>query len=393
MSVRQAMAIPAQRHELGNLPADLTNFIGRRRELAEIKSVLAGTRLLTLTGPGGVGKTRLALRVAAELRRNVRHGAWFVELGDLRDSTLLAKVIMAELGLRDQSDRWPLSLLADYLADRELLLILDNCEHLLDACSAAVDALLRAAPGLRVLATSRQALRVAGESVYPVPGLAFPGDDRRIQPERLAQFEAVALFCDRAAAASGRFQLSPDNQDAVLKLCRQLDGVPLALELAAVRMRTLGVDEILSRLTDRFALLTGGSRAALPRQQTLRTTIDWSHDLLTAGEQALFRRLFVFAGRFSLDDIEAVCAFDHVPVAQALALLSSLVDKSLVMKEDVKRFARYRLHETMREYAGLKLQDANEVDVLEERCLEYYRTRCLRSADQARYQPVQWLEW
>jgi tetratricopeptide (TPR) repeat protein len=201
------------------------------------------------------------------------------------------------------------------------------------------------------------------------------------------------LFTERAAAASGTFELTDSNQAAVVHLCRRLDGLPLAIELAAVRTRVLTTEQILERLTDRFALLTGGSRAALPRHQTLQTTIDWSHDLLTADEQALFRRLCVFAGRFTLDDVEAACAFDPVPVAQALALLSLLVDKSLVMKEDVTRFACYRLHETMREYASLKLRDANEVDVLEGRCIEYYRTRCLRFADQARYQPVEWLEW
>jgi non-specific serine/threonine protein kinase len=366
------MAIPAQRHELGKLPSDLTNFIGRRHELAEIKSVLAGTRLLTLTGPGGVGKTRLALRVAAELRRNVRHGAWFVELGDLRDSTLLAKVIMAALGLRDQSDRWPLSLLADYLADRELLLVLDNCEHLLDACSAAVDALLRAAPGLRVLATSRQALRVAGERVFPVPGLALPGDDPDVLPERLGQYEAIALFCDRAAAASGRFQLTRDNQDSVLQLCRQLDGVPLALELAAVRMRTLGVDEILARLTDRFGLLTGGSRAALPRQQTLRAAIDWSHDLLSKSEQAFLRRLALFAGGFDAEAAEAVASGGAAASDESLELLSSLVDKSLVTREGTATRARFRLHETMREYALARLQEAGEFDDVRRAHLHWY---------------------
>ena len=372
MSVRQTMAIPAKRHELGKLPADLTNFIGRRHELAEIKSVLTGTRLLTLTGPGGVGKTRLALRVAAELRRNVRHGAWFIELGDLRDSTLLAKVIMAELGLRDQSDRWPLSLLADYLADRELLLILDNCEHLLDACSAAVDALLRAAPGLRVLATSRQALRVAGERVFPVPGLALPAEDSGILPERLGQYEAIALFCDRAAAASGRFRLTPDNQSTVLQLCRQLDGVPLALELAAVRMRTLGVDEILARLTHRFTLLTGGSRTALPRQQTLRAAIDWSHDLLSASEQAFLRRLALFAGGFDAEAAEAVGSGGDAASDVSLELLSSLVDKSLVTREGTATRARFRLHETMREYALARLQEAGEFDDVHRAHLHWY---------------------
>src|SRR6266568_3642024 len=381
------------KHHSGNLPAEATSFIGRRHELAELKRKLTTARLVSLVGPGGVGKTRLAIRIASDLGRGFAAGAWLVALAEVRDAGLVANAAVAALDLRDQAATEPMQILVSYLQDKELLLVLDNCEHLVEAAAQLVAEVLRTAPAVRVITTSREPLQVLGEHVVPVPPLELPPGDETVALSQLRQNEAVMLFTERAAAASGTFELTDSNQAAVVHLCRRLDGLPLAIELAAVRTRVLTAEQILERLTDRFALLTGGSRAALPRHQTLRTTIDWSHDLLSAGEQALFRRLCVFAGRFSLDDIEAVCANDQVPEAGTLALLSSLVDKSLVMKEDVKLLARYRLHETMREYASLKLRNANEVDVLEERCLEYYRARCLRDADQARSQPVQWLEW
>jgi predicted ATPase/DNA-binding CsgD family transcriptional regulator len=385
------MASP--KHHSGNLPAEATSFIGRRHELAELRRKLTTARLVSLVGPGGVGKTRLAIRIASDLGRGFAAGAWLVALAEVRDAALVANAAVAALDLRDQAATEPMQILVSYLQDKELLLVLDNCEHLVEAAAQLVAEVLRAAPAVRVITTSREPLQVLGEQVVPVPPLELPPGDGTVALGQLRQNEAVRLFTERAAAASGTFELTDSNQAAVVHLCRRLDGLPLAIELAAVRTRVLTAEQILERLTDRFALLTGGSRAALPRHQTLRTTIDWSHDLLSAGEQALFRRLCVFAGRFGLDDIEAVCANDQVPEAGTLALLSSLVDKSLVMKEDVKLLARYRLHETMREYASLKLRNANEADVFEERCLEYYRTRCLQAADQARYQPVQWLEW
>jgi len=381
------------KHHSGNLPAEATSFIGRRHELAELRRKLTTARLVSLVGPGGVGKTRLALRIASDLGRGFAAGAWLVALAEVRDAGLVANAAVAALDLRDQAATEPMQILVSYLQDKELLLVLDNCEHLVEAAAQLVAEVLRTAPAVRVITTSREPLQVLGEHVVPVPPLELPPGDGTVALSQLRQNEAVMLFTERAAAASGTFELTNSNRVAVVHLCRRLDGLPLAIELAAVRTRVLTAEQILERLTDRFALLTGGSRAALPRHQTLRTTIDWSHDLLSAGEQALFRRLCVFAGRFSIEDIEAVCANDQVPEAGTLALLSSLVDKSLVMKEDFNLLARYRLHETMREYASLKLRNANEVDVLEERCLEYYRARCLRAAEQARYQPVQWLEW
>ncbi|MFC4115250.1 LuxR C-terminal-related transcriptional regulator [Nonomuraea zeae] len=380
------MARPPRR--LGNLPAEATSFVGRRRELAEVRRKLSEARLVSLVGPGGVGKTRLALRLAGDLGRAFPGGAWLVELAEVRDSALVADAVLAALDLRGQAAATPSAQLLSHLRDKRLLLVVDNCEHLLAPAAGLVADVLRAAPGVRVLATSREPLSVPGEHVVPVPSLDLPRDG--VPLARLRQNEAVLLFAARAAAASGAFELTAANQAAVADLCRRLDGLPLAIELAAVRTRVLTAEQILDRLTDRFGLLTGGGRAALPRHQTLRTTIDWSHDLLAAGEQALLRRLCVFAGRFTLEDIESVCAYgDDVPAAYALDLLSSLVDKSLVLKEDVRGLACYRLHE----YAGLRLRAAGEHEALGHRYAGYYTTRCWREAATARQRLAEWLDW
>jgi predicted ATPase/DNA-binding CsgD family transcriptional regulator len=385
------MARPTRR--AGNLPAEASSFIGRRRELAEVRKKLAEARLVSLVGPGGVGKTRLALRIATDLGRGFRGGGWLVELAEIQAPALVTNAVMAALDLRDQAATEPLPLVLSYLQDKELLLVVDNCEHLLGAAAQVVTAVLRAAPGVRVIATSREPLSVPGEHVVPVPPLDLPAPHAAEPLGGLQRSEAVMLFTERAAAASGQFELTSANQAAVADLCRRLDGLPLAIELAAVRTRVLTVEQILDRLTDRFGLLTGGSRAALPRHQTLRTTIEWSHDLLTGGERAVLRRSCAFAGRFTLEDAESVCTSQDVPAAQALDLLSSLVDKSLVMKEDAKGLACFRLHETMREFAGLKLGEAGEEEAVELRCAEYYRSRCQRSVLEGRYRLLEWLEW
>jgi predicted ATPase/DNA-binding CsgD family transcriptional regulator len=384
--------VARSRRRIGNLPAEATTFVGRRRELAELRRTLAGARLVSLVGPGGVGKTRLAIRMATDLERGFADGAWWVELAEIRDPVLVINAVVAALDLRDQAAAQPLPILLSHVRDRELLLVLDNCEHLLEASARLVADVLRAAPDVRVMTTTREPLQAPGEHLIPVPPLGLPTADGGEPLAQLRQNEAVALFTERAAAASGTFELTSSNQAAVVQLCRRLDGLPLAIELAAVRTRVLTAEQILDRLTDRFALLTGGGRAALPRQQTLRTTIDWSHDLLTAAEQTLLRRFCVFAGRFTVDDAESVCAFDGT-VGSALDVLSALVDKSLVTKEDVRGVACYRLHETMREYAGLKLGDAAEADDLDESYLDYYRTRCLETEDDARHRPLEWLPW
>src|SRR5215469_2993851 len=263
------MARPA-RHS-GNLPAEATSFIGRRYELAEIRKKLTEARLVSLVGPGGVGKTRLAIRAAADLGRGFRGGGWLVELAEVLDPALVSNAVMTALDLRDQAATEPLPLLLDYLRDRELLLVVDNCEHLLGAAAQIVTDVMKAAPGVRVIATSREPLSVPGEHVVPVPPLELPSPDATESLARLRQNEAVMLFTERAAAASGTFELTAGNQAAVIDLCRRLDGLPLAIELAAVRTRVLSVEQILARLADRFSLLTGTSRAALPRHQTLRT--------------------------------------------------------------------------------------------------------------------------
>jgi predicted ATPase/DNA-binding CsgD family transcriptional regulator len=387
------MARPTRRS--GNLPAEASSFIGRRRELAELRRKLTAARLVSLCGPGGVGKSRLALRIATDLARGFPDGAWMVELSEIQDPALVGNAVMAALDLRDQAGTEPLPLVLSYLRDKELLLVVDNCEHLLGAAARLVTEVIRAAPGVRVIATSREPLSVSGEQVIPVPPLELPAAPAAVPPPlaQLRQNEAVMLFLERAAAASGSFELTASNQAAVVDLCARLDGLPLAIELAAVRTRVLTAEQILSRLTDRFGLLTGGSRAALPRHQTLRTTIDWSHDLLDAGERALLRRLCVFAGRFTLEDVEAVCTSGDVPAAKALDLLSSLVDKSLVTKEDAKGRARYRLHETMREYTSLKLREAGEQDAVQRRCADYYVAICRQFAERNRYRLLEWLEW
>ena len=385
------MARPSRR--LGNLPAESTSFIGRRRELAELRKQLTVARLVSLVGPGGVGKTRLAIRAATDLARGFPGGAWLVELADIRDPDLVANAVIAALDLRAQASTEPQPLLLAYLRDRELLLVLDNCEHLLGAVAVLVAEVIKAAPGVRVIATSREPLSVPAEQVLPVPPLELPSAKVSEPLDQVRQNEAVMLFAERAAAASGRFELDASNQAAVVDLCRQLDGLPLAIELAAVRARVLSPEQILERLSDRFGLLTGGSRAALPRHQTLQTTIDWSYELLVANERTLLRRLCVFAGRFTLDDVESVCISDDVPAPGALDLLTSLVEKSLVMKEDTRSLACFRLHETMREYARLKLQEAHELETVELRCVSYYVSRCQGSAFQARFGLLEWLEW
>ncbi len=359
-----------------------------------MRARFADARVVTLLGPGGVGKTRLAIRAATDLARAFPGGAWLVELADVRDPALVGHAVLAALDLRDQTATEPMALLLPYLRDMRLLLVVDNCEHLLAATARLLTDVVRAAPGIRVLATSREPLSVPGEHVVPVPPLDLPSAQPSVPLAQLRQNEAVRLFAERAAAGSGHFELTAANQEAVVELCRRLDGLPLAIELAAVRTRVLSVPQILGRLSDRFGLLTGGSsQAAVPRHQTLRTTIDWSHDLLTGGEQALLRRLCVFAGRFTVDDVESVCGGDDVPAAQILDLLSSLVDKSLVLKDELRQVACYRLHETMREYAGLKLHQAGEAEAVERRCAEYYRDRCLQTLPQARYRLVEWLDW
>ena len=360
----------------GNLPAELTTFVGRRHQLQEIKSALVAARLVTLVGTGGVGKTRLALRSAADLRRGIPDGVWLVELAGLEDAELVTKTVMISLGLRDESSQWPLSRLIEYVSSKRLLLVLDNCEHLLDACAVLADAVLREAPFLRILATSTQALGVKGETVVQVGPLSVPEPDARTAPDRIAQSEAVALLVERAREAGAPFEVTLDNQAAVVELARRLDGIPLAIELASVRLRTLGLEQLVERLNDRFQLLVGSSRTAPLRHQTLEATIAWSHDLLGPDDRAVLRRLSVFAGSFSLEAAEKVGQAGTTTRFSALDVLTNLVERSFVVREGTSGRARYRLHETMREFALLRLREAGEEAIAKDEHRSFYSSLC-----------------
>jgi predicted ATPase/class 3 adenylate cyclase len=343
-----------------NIPRQLTSFVGRERQLAETKRLLGSSPLLTLTGPGGVGKTRTALQLAEELLGELKDGAWLVDLGVLTDPDFLAPAVASALGLAEQPGRPLLATILDHLHGRELLLILDNCEHVVAASAELADSLLRGSPSLRIVATSREALGIAGEALFPVPSLALPEGDRSLPLDQLSGFEAIRLFADRASAVLPSFELTASSAQAVAQICRRLDGIPLALELAAARVRTLSVEQIAARLDDRFRLLAGGSRAAVPRHQALRATVDWSFDLLSEPERATWRRLSVFAGGFTLEAAEAICAGEGVEEPDVLDLLSRLVEKSLVVSEPMVREARFRLLETVRQYAREKLMGSEE---------------------------------
>lgn len=364
---------------LGNLPVDVTSFVGRRRELAEAKALLSTSRLLTLTGMGGVGKTRLAIKMAADLHRGFADGVWLVELAGLQDAGLLGQTVSAALGIDDRSAGRSVTTLSSFLRKRQMLMVLDNCEHLLDACAVMADALLRACPELRILATSRQPLGIAGEQTLVVPPLSFPEADLGPAEEGFTRYGAVSLFVDRAAAVRPGFTIDARNQVAVAGICRRLDGIPLAIELAVGRLRSLSADQLLERLDDRYALLTGGSRAALPRQQTLRALIDWSFDLCSPSEQLLWARLSVFADGFDLDAAEQVCSGGEVPAGDVLDLVSGLVDKSVVVADERGGRVRYQLSETLREYGRDRLTDAGQARALRRRHRDMYRSLVTRA--------------
>jgi predicted ATPase/DNA-binding CsgD family transcriptional regulator len=353
------------------VPQEPNNFVGRERELTELCELLGVTRALTLCGPGGIGKTRLAQRVVHTVASAFTDGCCFVDLGDLWQPDLVISRTAAELGVGEEPGRPLLDTLADAVAPRRFLLVLDNCEHLIDACAAVCQRLLDASPGLVMIATSREPLRVAAETVWQVPPLSVAPSGPIESVEDANRYEAIRLFADRAAAALPGFTVGPANVDAVAALCRALDGVPLAIELAAARVRALSVEQIAERLADRFGLLTTGHRTAPPRHRTLRATIDWSHDLLLPDEQVLLRRLSVFAG-WSLEMAERVCADEDIPAAAVLDLMAALVDKSLVVVEsEVLGQARYRLLDSIREYAAARLEDAEETKTFRLKLRDY----------------------
>jgi predicted ATPase/DNA-binding CsgD family transcriptional regulator len=368
----------AKRNEVAaiptNLPQEQNSFVGRERELSELHQLVGVTRALTLCGPGGIGKTRLALQVLASVADEFPDGVWFVELGDLQQPDLVVSRVAVAVGVGEEPGRPLLDTLADALRPRRLLLALDNCEHLIDACARVCQRLLAGSPGLRLITTSREPLRVAAETVWQVVPLSVAPEGAVAGPDDAYRYEATRLFAARAVAALPGFTIGPANAAAVASLCRALDGLPLAIELAAAWVRTLSVEQIAERLADRFALLTTGSRTAPPRQRTLGAAIDWSHELLTTSERVLLRRLSVFVG-WSLEMAEEVCSDDAIPARRVLDLLASLVDKSLVVLEpEVLGQARYRLLDTIRGYAAMRLADAGESAACQLRLRDYIVT-------------------
>lgn len=353
-----------------NLPQQTTSFIGREREQAEIKTLLKSARLLTLLGMGGLGKTRLSLQVAAEVMTDFPDGIWFIDLAPIRDETLVVSEVAQVLGVREEPDRSLLHSVSAHLKPRRSLLIFDNCEHLIQPAADLANALLRAAPHLRVMASSREALRIPGEQAYPVHPLPVPG--RGDSLEALSQSTAVRLFVERAQQHKPSFALNAREAPSIAELVARLEGIPLALELAAARVRSLTVVEINTRLTDRYKLLTGGGRVLQERQQTLRALVDWSYELLTQNEQTVLMRLSVFAGGFDLAAAEHVCGDEPLSPGDVLDLLTSLIEKSIVMHEEREDATRYRMLETIRDYALEKAQLAGGMVTTAARHCEHY---------------------
>jgi predicted ATPase/class 3 adenylate cyclase len=365
-----------------NLPVQLTSFIGRETQMAEVKRLLSAARLLTLTGLGGTGKTRLALQAAADELDTFSDGVWLVELAPLFDPELVPQSVATALGVHEEVGRSRLATLTDALRARQLLLLLDNCEHVVEACARLAEESLRACPKLRILATSREPLRIAGETTYQVPSLAFPERvaDREGPPTtddatRITQYEAVRLFIDRAVVLAPNFAVTNVNAPAVAQICHRLDGIPLAIELAAARVRSMRVEQIAARLDNQFHLLTGGSRT-LQRHQTLRALIDWSHNLLTEQERVLLRRLSVFAGGWTLESAEAACSDDAGPGVilsqHVMDVLDGLVNKSLVVVNRGPPEIRHHMLETIRQYAREKLMESREEAKVRARHLAYF---------------------
>jgi predicted ATPase len=367
-----------------NLPVQLTSFIGREKEIAEVKRLLNEKHLVTITGPGGTGKTRLSLQVAAELFKAFPNGVWLVELAPVADPALVSQAVATALGVREQRALPMQDALTDFLRQKDLLLILDNCEHLVEACAALADTLLHACPGLKILASSREALGIAGEVPFRLPSLSTP-DIHHLPPTQvLLQYEAVRLFIERATTALSTFTVTDGNAPAIAQVCQRLDGIPLAIELAAARVRMLSVEQIAARLDDCFRLLTGGSRTALPRLQTLRALIDWSYNLLSASERTLLRRLSVFMGGGTLEASEAICANvgaeAQVRPEEILDILTSLVNKSLVVvQHEQDREPSYRLLETIRQYVLEKLSESGEGESIRNQHLGYFLTLAERA--------------
>ena len=355
-----------------NIPIDLTSFIGRENEVQQVREILEGTRLLTLTGVGGTGKTRLALQAARGLLGNFMDGVWVVELSTIFDTNQVVGAIMNVLNIRDQPNRSLMDSLVDYLRPRELLLILDNCEHLISSCAAMTAQLLSACPDLKIMATSRESMGVAGEQTFHVPSMQLPEIREDSDLEKIWGAESMQLFKDRVTSVVHDFTPDTAQTRAAAKICTRLDGIPLAIELAAARARIMPLEEISTRLSDRFRLLTGGSRSAMPRQQTLEALVDWSHDLLNEEEKILLRRLSIFMGGWTLQEAEVVCSEGALKKEGILDILTHLVDKSLINVDLQAEEARYGMLETIRQYARNKLIQSGEIEEYRNRHLNYF---------------------
>jgi predicted ATPase len=364
---------PREVVESNNLPVAPTAFIGRERDVAEVKELLSRHRLLTLVGSGGVGKTRLALQVGGELLDVYPDGVWFVDLAPIADPELVSSVIAQTLGMSQQADRRVDESIPPFLKRKKLLLIFDNCEHVVETVASLAAAILATAQDVRIVATSRQALGIAGEEPVRIPSLDVPHTVADLSAVKVVEFAAVALFVSRATTADRSFVLTDDTAPIVADICRRLDGIPLAIELAAARVKVLSIPHLAERLNERFKILTGGSRDALPRQKTLHALLDWSYDLLAPQEQLLFARLGIFAGGFGLEAATNVCGGDGLDEIEILDLLGSLTDKSLVVADTSGERERYRLLESTAAYALEKLSASGERDSLARRHAEYFR--------------------
>jgi len=384
-SLRSLDALP------NNLPIQPTSFRGREQDLEEVKRLLERHRVLTLVGSGGVGKTRLAVQVGADLLDRFPDGVWLADIAPITDPELVASVVGSALGMGQSEDRRVDEAIPAWLRGKRLLLIMDNCEHLLGATAVLADAIQRNAPNVRILATSRQALGIAGEAAHRLPSLAVPESGAALRAEDALSYGAIAVFADRAALADTRFTLTDDNAPIVADICRHLDGIPLAIELAAARVKVLSIPNLAHRLSERFKLLTSGGRTAVPRQKTLGALLDWSYDLLTPQEQMLFSRLGIFAGGFSLDAATAVCTGEGIDDVDVLDLLASLTDKSLVVADTGGASERYHLLESTRAYALEKLETKGERERCARRHAEYYRDHALAADD--RYGMGSTLAW
>ncbi len=343
-----------------NLPYQLTSFVGREQEIAQLKELVAANRLVTLTGAGGAGKTRLAIEAASRLIDAFPDGVWLVELAALSDQRLVPQAVTQALGVKEQPTRPVIETLSDHLASKKLLLVLDNVEHLLEACVHVVDEIVRRSPDISVLVTSRERLGMTGEVTYRVPSLTVPETSETLTPETALRYEGVRLFVERAKLVRPAFDLTAENAASVASICARLDGMPLPIELAAPRLRSMSVDELSGWLDQRFALLTDGSCTALPRHRTLRSMLDWSYDLLTEREQAMLQRVVIFTGGWTLASAEQVCAGNGIDASDVIAQLTSLVDKNLVVTTEMAGATRYRMLETVRQYAQDRLRDSGE---------------------------------